>query len=163
MNEHTWPTVGELVKRRRERLGLRQDELRALGGPGSATVGKIERAKQDGFPPRTQHQMERALGWPTGRIEELMFALAAGDDVEDWVSLTVGADIPDLSKLPEVPQVDELETRLRALELRVARLELAASGTGLSVVPSTVADAVAADQDEDPDLAARESEEPDIP
>lgn len=124
--KNEWVVVGELVRRRRERLGLKQDELKARGGPGVATVGKIERAAQDGFPLRTQHQLERALGWSLGLIEEVIADVAEKRaTAEDWADETVGAAVPDLSETPATTDgLQDLEARLRALELRVARLEV---------------------------------------
>lgn len=125
--KNEWVVIGELVRRRRDRLGLKQDELKARGGPGVATVGKIERAAQDGFPLRTQHQLEKALGWSLGTIEEVMADVAENAaTADDWADETVGAAVPDMSETPTTADggLEDLEARLRALELRVARLEV---------------------------------------
>jgi transcriptional regulator with XRE-family HTH domain len=77
--------IGRIAKLRRERLGLRQHDLASLGGPKVATVGKFERGAQENFPPRTQRQMEIALGWTPGVVEEFIAAVDEGSGtVDDW-------------------------------------------------------------------------------
>lgn len=97
MTENGWQTVGRIAKDRRERLGLRQNELAARGGPGVSTVGKFERG-QGPFPLRTQHQMERALGWSRTVIEQVVNSIDSGQlSADDWEHDLVEEDIPDMS------------------------------------------------------------------
>lgn len=109
MTETAWEAVGRLVKARRERLGLNQDDLHLYGGPKVSTVGKCERAAQDRFPLRTQHQLENALGWRRGAIEEIISAVETSDwyadQREDYENDLINANIPDLSHPtePEAP------------------------------------------------------------
>ena len=111
MTETAWEVVGRLVKARRERLGLDQDDLRLYGGPGVSTVGKCERAAQDRFSLRTQHQIQNALGWGRSAIEEIISAAetndwyADRDQCEDFENDLINASIPDLSHPtePEAP------------------------------------------------------------
>ena len=111
MTETAWEAVGRLVKARRERLALNQDDLHLYGGPAVSTVGKCERAVQDRFPLRTQHQFENALGWRRGAIEEIISAVEANDwyadpdQRKDFEDDLVNASIPDLSHPtePEAP------------------------------------------------------------
>jgi len=111
MTETAWEAVGRLVKARRERLALNQDELHLYGGPRVSTVGKCERAAQDRFPLRTQHQFENALGWRRSAIEEIISAVktndwyADPDQRKDFENDLINANIPDLSHPtePEAP------------------------------------------------------------
>lgn len=94
-----WAAIGEIARKRRERLGLNQDELARYGGPKVATVGKFERAAQESFPLRTQHQIETSLGWGRGVIEQVVSSLNEGRlNQEDWEHDLVEEDIPDLSQ-----------------------------------------------------------------
>lgn len=94
-----WALVGQVVRERRDRLGLSQHDLAARGGPGSATVRKIERAAQDSFPTRTQAKLEQSLGWPPGTVARLLTA-HAGDqwtsdaDRREFIDALVRGDRP---------------------------------------------------------------------
>lgn len=103
MTDTGWQVIGRIAKERRERLGLKQDELALYEGPRVATVGKFERAAQANFPLRTQHQIEKALGWSRGSIEQFVSAYEDGDlDMSDWMHDLVEENIPDLSR-PAIP------------------------------------------------------------
>ena len=65
-----WKAIGAIARARRERLGLKQDDVARRGGPGVSTIGKFERGAQANYPWRTQHQIERALGWRQGVIDQ---------------------------------------------------------------------------------------------
>lgn len=103
-----WAVVGHVVKARRERLGLKQEELKQYAGPGVSTVGKVERAAQESFPLRTQHAIENALGWERGSVESLIRAIELADDSwwgnqdlrESYLEEMVEDEIPDLSSGP---------------------------------------------------------------
>ena len=101
MTDNAWEVIGRLAKGRRERLGLRQEELRQYGGPGVSTVGKIERAAQANFPLRTQQQLEKALGWPRGTIEEVIQSVDVDKDWDaigpDWEADLLEHNLPDLT------------------------------------------------------------------
>lgn len=103
MTETGWEAIGRIARLRRERLGLNQDELAQYGGPRVATIGKFERARQASFPLRTQHQIENALGWSRGTIEQVVSSIDAGKlTADDWEHDLVEEHIPDLSK-PTTP------------------------------------------------------------
>lgn len=111
MTETGWQAIGRVAAARRERLGLKQDDLAFYDGPGVATVGKFERAQQASFPLRTQHRLERALGWSRGTIEQFVAAYSEGDlDMADWERDLIEESIPDLGR-PSIPatEVDEPE------------------------------------------------------
>jgi hypothetical protein len=114
MTSSSWEAIGRIAKARRERLGLNQNELAQYGGPGVATVGKFERATQASFPLRTQHQLENALGWSRGAIEQFVGAMDAGEmdaqSLDEWEHDLVEEDIPDMSR----PLVDESAAPARA-------------------------------------------------
>lgn len=119
MTETGWQAIGRLAKARRERLGLNQDELAQYGGPRVSTVGKFERAAQDSFPLRTQHQIEKALGWTRGTVEQFVAAFDEGDlDMGDWEHELVVDDVPDMSQ-PRADLVsdDDAERAMQSLGL----------------------------------------------
>lgn len=98
MTENGWQAIGRIAKARRERLGLNQDELAQYGGPRVATVGKFERAAQETFPLRTQHQIEKALGWSRGIIEQVVESIEQGElTPETWEHDLIFEDVPDMS------------------------------------------------------------------
>lgn len=124
MTEDRWQAIGRIAKKRRERLRLNQEDLTIYGGPKVATVGKFERAAQPNFPPRTQAQMEAALGWPAGTIAEYLDAYDSYDvlpsKLHDWERSLIEDGLPDLRR-PElvstgnrsgVPQNEEFEGHL---------------------------------------------------
>lgn len=105
MTENGWEAIGRIAKLRRERLELRQDELAQYGGPKVSTVGKFERG-QANFPLRTQHQMEKALGWSRTIVEQVVNSVDAGTlTAEEWEHDLVYEDIPDMSQ----PREGEVE------------------------------------------------------
>ena len=108
MDETGWQAIGRIAKERRERLGLKQEELAQYEGPKVSTVGKFERATAAGFPLRTQHQMEKALGWDRGVIEEFVLAWDEGvigasgrSDMDDWGLDLVRDNVPDMDRTPD--------------------------------------------------------------
>lgn len=124
MTKNGWEAIGRIAKARRERLGLKQDELAQYGGPGVATVGKFERAAQESFPMRTQHQLENALGWRRTTIEQVVNSINEGTlTAVDWEMDLIEEDIPDLSR-PRVPSGDRtLDEAMDALRSVVRLLE----------------------------------------
>lgn len=74
-----WASLAEAIRRRRGELRLPQ-ELGNRGGPGEMTVRKIERGEPTGIRHRTKTQLERALQWPPGHVDQLLAGTAASDD-----------------------------------------------------------------------------------
>jgi len=126
MTDNAWQVVGRLVRARRERLGLAQGDLQAHGGPGVTTVSKVERAAQANFPLRTQQQLEHALGWRRGTIEEVIHAVDVAKDWDtigpDWEFDLIDDNVPDLTQTvaPAEPTVG-VQVR-RAVDLSDAEL-----------------------------------------
>lgn len=112
MNETGWQYVGKLVRLRRERLGLSQQDLQQYGGPGVSTIGKVENGRQDNFPTRTQQQIEKALGWKLGQIAEIIAAIDEPwftDQREDFEESLIEESLPDLTLSgPPVSRASEL-------------------------------------------------------
>lgn len=105
MTTEGWRAIGRIAKARRERLGLRQDELADYGGPKVATVGKFERGAAT-FPLRTQHQIEKALGWNRTIVEQVVNSIDEGAlDEETWTHDLVVEDVPDMDR-PREPNED---------------------------------------------------------
>lgn len=123
MTETGWQAIGRIARLRRERLGLKQEDLALYGGPKVSTVGKFERAAQDSFPMRTQHQMENALGWGRTIVEQVVKSIDAGElTAEDWEHDLVEEDVPDLSRPfdPTGPAIDQFDAHTLALKALLA-------------------------------------------
>ncbi|WP_182377844.1 helix-turn-helix domain-containing protein [Nocardioides sp. WS12] len=136
MNENGLQAIGRVAKARRERLGLNQDELAQYGGPKVATVGKFERAAAESFPLRTQHQIENALGWTRGTVEEFAAAVDEGVlEMGDWEHELVVENIPDLSR-PVVPAGADADP------LEVSQAVEALAGIARLLEPDRLSDAV---------------------
>ena len=73
-----WQRLGELVSERRGDLRLTQEEVRAAGGPSTATQRLIEGGHQSRYQPRILADLEAALGWQRGSVRRI---LAGGDPV----------------------------------------------------------------------------------
>ena len=141
MADKGWSAIGRIAKARRERLGLKQDELALYGGPGVATVGKFERAAQASFPTRTQHQVENALGWSRTIVEQVVKSINDGSlTEEDWWHDLVEEEVPDLSR-PAAPssgtEVDEALGAIRSVLrlLEVEKLDDAVRRALLAILP----------------------------
>lgn len=73
--------VGGAVYQRRAELGLTQEELAAKADVSRVTVDAIENGRTGQTPRRNPSypKLERALGWPPGRIRAIM----TGDDPDE--------------------------------------------------------------------------------
>ncbi|WP_336794220.1 helix-turn-helix domain-containing protein [Gordonia malaquae] len=90
MNERNRLAVlAEHARRRREELGLRQDELKARGGPSTTTLTKIENATPPTPAPGTLRKLDHGLGWSSGSARRVLDGgeptLATGVPVESAV------------------------------------------------------------------------------
>lgn len=141
MTETGWQAIGRIAKARRERLGLNQDELAQYGGPRVATVGKFERGAQASFPLRTQHQMEKSLGWSRGIVEQVVESIDEGElTAEDWEHDLVVEHVPDMDR-PLVSNgdrtlgegIDALRSVLRLIE--PSRMDDAVRAALLAIMP----------------------------
>ena len=76
MEEADLTRFGRVVRDRREELGLRQDELKAIGGPSSTTMVKVESGTPPTPTPLTLRRLDTGLGWEDGSAAR---TLAGGD------------------------------------------------------------------------------------
>lgn len=60
--------AGQWIRQRRKELRLSQDEIRALGGPSTATLRVLESGKAGTPQIGTTWTLERILGWRPGAI-----------------------------------------------------------------------------------------------
>lgn len=72
MGETTAERLGRLVRARRERLCLFQEQLGAKGGPRQATLSQIERGLDRSFSTSTYRRLENALQWEPGTIDVIL-------------------------------------------------------------------------------------------
>ena len=76
--DRDWDRLAEATRERRVELGLTQEDVRAAGGPSTATMRLIEGALQHGYQPATLRDLEQALRWERGSVGRL---LDGGDPV----------------------------------------------------------------------------------
>src|SRR4051812_45446822 len=69
MNEHTTTTPGEVVRVRREELGLTKAELARRAGLTRSSVHEIEAGQRTHLQARTLNALERALKLNPGTIQ----------------------------------------------------------------------------------------------
>jgi hypothetical protein len=67
-----WSRLARYVIDRRNELGLTQEDVRAAGGPSTATLRNIEGALQDSYKPGSLAKLERVLGWATGSVRKIL-------------------------------------------------------------------------------------------
>lgn len=65
--------LADRVKRRRERLGLRQDEMAGRGGPSTTTLTKVENAAAPPPAPSTLRKLDASLGWTEGSAYRTLY------------------------------------------------------------------------------------------
>ncbi len=58
--------LGELVKQRRQQLGIAQEDLRDYGGPSSTTLSRIELGTADKIARITLRKLDESLQWAAG-------------------------------------------------------------------------------------------------
>jgi transcriptional regulator with XRE-family HTH domain len=94
MTPRTWEQVGDLIRRRRDALGLTREatveKANRLVGSASlstANVTILEKGRRDSYRPRTLIGIARALDWSDDAVERLL----AGVDPEE---VEVGQDEP---------------------------------------------------------------------
>lgn len=73
-----WDTLAHAVRLRRKRLHLTQSDVANAGGPGEATMNKIETAKQEGYSKRTLKSLDTALEWRLGTAEGIVSGAIPG-------------------------------------------------------------------------------------
>jgi hypothetical protein len=76
-----WIRLGDAVRRRRERLGLTQEDVASKGGPSTATLRSIEAAAAESYRAKTLYALDEALGWIRGT------AVAIAEGEVPWHSL----------------------------------------------------------------------------
>lgn len=98
-SKRAWQFLARITKERREFIGLSQEELATYGGPRKSTVGKIENARETSYSPRTQQQLEKALGWSRGSVRMILLAGTEYDeeDLESVAADYIEAELPDLT------------------------------------------------------------------
>lgn len=75
-----WQRLAKYVVDRRNAYGWTQEDVRAAGGPSTATMRLIEGALQDSYKPRVIASLERALLWKPGSVDEV---LAGKEPIEE--------------------------------------------------------------------------------
>lgn len=73
--EQDWRRLASKVIERRNELGLTQEDVRAAGGPSTATMRLVEGALQDSYKDASLARLERALQWRVGSIDRILQGL----------------------------------------------------------------------------------------
>lgn len=76
-----WERLAAKVKERRKELGLTQDDVVVIAGPGLSkpVLSLIENARQSGYKDRTLASLDRGLSWRIGSADAV---LNGGDPVD---------------------------------------------------------------------------------
>ena len=91
-----WQRLADFVSDRRADLGMTQEDVRAAGGPSTATQRLIEGALQSRYQPVILGRLETALKWERGSVRRV---LAGGDPVpaSDESAPAILEPVPDLA------------------------------------------------------------------
>lgn len=94
--------LAQHVKTRRKQLGLTADDVAARGGPGRATLSKIENAHPGDYRPSILRDLDGALGWLPGSAHACLYGgdplgLVQADSGSDWL-FTTFAEMPISAK-----------------------------------------------------------------
>lgn len=90
--------LAEVVRRRRERLGITQEDVVRVGGPSIGTMRTIENAQADSFRPKTLRSLDVALGWEPGASQLLLGgfadpAMSIDKIVDDLINRVTSTDL----------------------------------------------------------------------
>jgi len=97
-----WVRLAEFTRERRVELGLTQEDVRAAGGPSTATMRLIEGALQERYQLSTLRDLERALRWGRGSAASILDGgEPAAMDVAPLPAAASRGDTP--SELPVSP------------------------------------------------------------
>lgn len=92
-----WRRLARYVRDRRDDLGMTQEDVRAAGGPSTATMRLLEGALQESYQPVILQRLEKVLGWRRNSVQAV---LAGGEPV-----------LAEEAALAETPASDRRETR----------------------------------------------------
>ena len=85
-----WSRLAARVRERRDELGLTQEDVRAAGGPSTATMRLIEGALQEAYQLAIITRLERVLEWERGSARRILdggepvLAGAPGEPAPVW-------------------------------------------------------------------------------
>lgn len=104
--ERTWDDVGQILKQRRERLRLTQQEVADRAELSLAIVQVIESGRKDSFRRTTLAAIADALEWEPDAVDQLL----------------AGTDPADLPTVEHAEEVDPVMAAIRELKDQVAEL-----------------------------------------
>lgn len=107
-----WVRLGAVIDERMRALRFTQADVQQRGGPSPATVRAIINGRSQTLSPSKRRDLERALDWHPGGVDEI---LAGGDPTP------IRADrVAAVRARPEAPPVNTREQQRLALALAVA-------------------------------------------
>ena len=118
-----WDRLAEATRERRVELGMTQEDVRAAGGPSTATMRLIEGALQRSYQPATLRDLEKALRWERGSAARLLGGEPAPLQVE--AESVRGGPLPAAFPLPKptpemarrlLPLLAEAEGRVKVAQ-----------------------------------------------
>lgn len=71
-DQGAWERLASHILERRKALKVTQQDVRAAGGPSTATMRLLEGAHQDNYQPRILAQLERGLRWEPGSVRAIL-------------------------------------------------------------------------------------------
>lgn len=92
--------LADAVKRRRESLGRRQEQVQAAGGPSNAIMTTVEGGKIDKLTPATARKLDMGLDWVRGSAQAVFDG--TGDPIPHTAVSRLREEIEEveLSNLP---------------------------------------------------------------
>jgi transcriptional regulator with XRE-family HTH domain len=89
-----WERLGDEVRKRRKLLGLTQADVTARGGPSVETLRAIENKRAGRLSRQSRRSLERAVGWPPGRIDEILMGETERSGTASTVAGGLAVDQP---------------------------------------------------------------------
>jgi len=127
-----WPRLAAFVRERRTDMGLTQEDVRAAGGPSTATMRLIEGGLQGAFQPATLRDLEDALRWRRGSVRAV---LSGGDPVPLGEAAAPAPPPPRPAPVPGQDVRAALYEALRALNAPLREQVLAEARSGALADP----------------------------
>jgi hypothetical protein len=115
-----WDRLAEFTRERRVDLGMTQEDVRAAGGPSTATMRLIEGALQSGYQPSTLRDLEKVLRWERGSVNAI---LSGGDPVPAGPALAPATRPTGVRVIDEAATDAELAPFIWQIEREVEEAE----------------------------------------
>lgn len=125
MAERTWTELGQILKQRRERLRMTQQEVADAGGLSLAIVQMLESGRKDSYRGTTLSAIAEALRWEPDAVDLLL----NGTPADDLPTVDHPEDADPMEK-GMAQLLEEFKRGNARLEARIEQLERAVREQG---------------------------------